>query len=122
MEQRLKQRLIGAVVLVALAVIFIPMLLQGPIERESSSVPIEIPVQPAIGARPQPAPEPRLPVAELPAADDPAPSREAEQPVQAPVAKEKPTAVPPKPAAAASQVPPELASWAVQVGSFGTEA
>jgi DedD protein len=122
MDQRLKQRLIGAVVLVALGVIFIPMFLQGPIERESSSVPIEIPVQPAIGTRSQPLPEPRLPAAELPVAVDPAPQQTAEQPVQTPVAREKPAAVPPKPVAVASQVPPELASWAVQVGSFGTEA
>ena len=40
MQQRLKQRLVGAVVLVALAVIFIPMLLQGPLEREATSIPI----------------------------------------------------------------------------------
>ncbi|HET8700156.1 MAG TPA: SPOR domain-containing protein [Nitrococcus sp.] len=58
MEQRAKQRLIGAVVLVALGVIFIPMLLKGPVERDRSSIPVEIPPQPRV------APVPDIPKAD----------------------------------------------------------
>lgn len=123
MEQRLKQRLIGAVVLLALAVIFIPMLLQGPIERESTSVPIEIPVQSMLSEQTQPAPEPRLPTAVEPSVStEPASQQAVVESIQSPVVSDKPAATPPKPTVIAPQVPPELVSWAVQVGSFGTEA
>lgn len=122
MEQRLKQRLIGAVVLVALAVIFIPMLLQGPIERESTSVPLAIPAQPAVEVRVQAPVEPQVPVTELPEVSDSAPPQSSEPVVQSPVASEKPAAVPPEPSVMSPQLPPELASWTVQVGSFSTEA
>ncbi|HEX5513447.1 MAG TPA: SPOR domain-containing protein [Gammaproteobacteria bacterium] len=129
MQQRLKQRLIGAVVLVALGVIFIPMLLQGPVEREATSIPLEIPPPPAVKVNVQPAaskpdkPEsssatavanpftpstPIAPVAESQAARPPPPAA-------APVAVGEPLAMQP-------QTPPALAAWAVQVGSFGTEA
>lgn len=48
MEPALKQRLIGAAVLVALAVIFLPMLVQGPApESGVSDVPLELPNAPA---------------------------------------------------------------------------
>ena len=44
----MKQRLIGAIVLVALAVIFLPMLVTGPARNSSAdSVPIEVPGAPA---------------------------------------------------------------------------
>jgi DedD protein len=47
MEAALKQRLIGAAVLVALAVIFLPMLVDGPEPQGgSASVPIDIPAAP----------------------------------------------------------------------------
>lgn len=48
MEPALKQRLIGAAVLVALAVIFLPMLIQGPApESGVSDVPLALPNTPA---------------------------------------------------------------------------
>lgn len=48
MEPALKQRLIGAAVLVALAVIFLPMLIQGPApESGVSDVPLDLPDAPA---------------------------------------------------------------------------
>ena len=48
MEPALKQRLIGAAVLVALAVIFLPMLVKGPApESGVSDVPLELPDAPA---------------------------------------------------------------------------
>lgn len=50
MDSALKQRLIGAAVLVALAVIFLPMLLDGPQpESARESVPLDIPAPPETG-------------------------------------------------------------------------
>lgn len=47
MDSALKQRLIGAAVLIALAVIFLPMLVDGPEpQRGTSTVPLDIPVPP----------------------------------------------------------------------------
>jgi cell division septation protein DedD len=47
MDTALKQRLIGAVVLVALAVIFLPMLIKGPAPDSGvSDVPLEVPAAP----------------------------------------------------------------------------
>lgn len=47
MDAALKQRLIGAAVLVALAVIFLPMLVDGPAPQQgTSSVPLSIPTPP----------------------------------------------------------------------------
>ncbi len=47
MDKALKQRLVGASVLVALAVLTLPMLLDGPSESRQDSRPIEIPPRPA---------------------------------------------------------------------------
>lgn len=50
MEPALKQRLIGASVLIALAVIFLPMLIKGPApESGASDVPLELPPAPDDG-------------------------------------------------------------------------
>lgn len=47
MDSRLKQRLVGAAVLVALAVIFLPMLVKGPAPDSGvSDLPLEVPAQP----------------------------------------------------------------------------
>src|SRR5690606_6106367 len=48
MDQSLKQRLVGAIVLVALAVIFLPMLIQGP-APESGAADVSMDVPPAPG-------------------------------------------------------------------------
>ncbi len=42
----MKQRLIGAAVLISLIVIFVPMLLRGPVENRVVEVPVEIPPKP----------------------------------------------------------------------------
>ena len=48
MDPALKQRLVGAIVLVALAVIFLPMLIQGPApESGAADVSLDVPPQPA---------------------------------------------------------------------------
>lgn len=50
MDSSLKQRLVGAIVLVALAVIFLPMLIQGPApESGAADVPLDVQTQPADG-------------------------------------------------------------------------
>ncbi|WP_372381279.1 SPOR domain-containing protein [Xanthomonas sp. NCPPB 1754] len=50
MDTALKQRLIGAIVLVALAVIFVPMLVKGPAPSSGvADVPLEAPAAPANG-------------------------------------------------------------------------
>jgi cell division septation protein DedD len=83
MDSALKQRLIGAAVLVALAMIFLPMLLKGPDPAESGAaqVPLELPAAPdqAFETRelpltlPAPAPEGGVLGLDAapPAADDP---------------------------------------------------
>lgn len=82
MDSALKQRLIGAAVLVALAMIFLPMLLQGPDvgEPDAAQVPLSMPAAPDQEfetrelplAVPQPAGEgPVLGGPSAPAADDP---------------------------------------------------
>lgn len=85
MEPALKQRLIGAAVLVALAVIFLPMLIKGPApESGVADVPLEPPAAPKDGAMEtrelpllEPAPAPDGGALAMPAAGDsaaPAPS------------------------------------------------
>ncbi|RBD39503.1 sporulation protein, partial [Xanthomonas oryzae pv. oryzae] len=50
MDTALKQRLIGAIVLVALAVIFLPMLVKGPAPSSGvADVPLQAPAAPAKG-------------------------------------------------------------------------
>lgn len=70
MEPALKQRLVGAAVLVALAVIFLPMLIKGPApESGVGDVPLEVPPAPAgeFETRELPLLPPRTPAAEEPA-------------------------------------------------------
>ncbi|RZU97990.1 SPOR domain-containing protein [Spiribacter vilamensis] len=52
MEQRIKQRLVGAVVLVALGVIFLPMLLSGPVERTRVDIQLDMPAEPVLDDAP----------------------------------------------------------------------
>lgn len=52
MEQRFKQRLVGAVVLVALGVIFLPMLLSGPVERTRVDIEMDMPDEPTLESAP----------------------------------------------------------------------
>lgn len=136
MNQQLKTRLVGAIVLISLAVIFIPMLLDGG-GQESISVqqglmpdspgyrfePLEIPLQP-----PPPAPTaPRLvdspPPASEPRAEPPPKASPAPSPAPAaapPVAQATPS--PPKPAAPAPSRETTLqVGWVVQVGSFSRQ-
>ena len=144
MEQTLKQRLIGAIVLVSLAVIFIPIILEGP-DDEWTPRSHSIPEQPQMDYRADM--ELQLPpetpvvdetvamevISQPPLESDLQPPVEAvkTQPVAAkvpdPVKVPEPVKATPKPAPPAKQavqaVPkkPSLNGWFVQVGSFGQE-
>lgn len=127
MNKQIKQRLIGAVVLVSLAVIFIPMLLDGgtnstmprfgsniPAQPEFDFEPLEIPLQ---AITPIPTDRPR--VIEQEAALAPTVGQPLqEQPTQEKPAQEKP-ATSPLPATAPTAAP---IRWVVQVGSFSQSA
>ncbi|MCG6900702.1 MAG: SPOR domain-containing protein [Gammaproteobacteria bacterium] len=146
MDQKLKQRLTGAIVLVALAVIFVPIILEGP-DNEWTPRSHSIPEQPQMDYRASmelELPEPLSSKAEpsesviteaLSLQEETAPAHEppAAEEKTAPVAQ-KPvepvvTAPPPPKAAPAAPPPaktekpaePALQGWFVQVGSFGQE-
>lgn len=138
MEQTLKQRLIGAIVLVSLAVIFIPIILEGP-DDEWTPRSHSLPDKPQLDYRADmelvlPAP---TPVAEQQTAveagvkDTPATSEQPAaapvKPARVPVTAAKPVKVEPapkpaaKPAVPAAPAAKPLKGWFVQVGSFGQE-
>ena len=141
MEQKLKQRLVGAIILVSLAVIFIPIILEGPDDeraprntsmpeapRMDYGVDMELALPPVETAETgeienQEYAEPEAPAAVpavVPQAATPAEPVKAEPPPAQPLAP--PTAEPaPAPAAASKKtdslpVPPP--GWYIQVGSF----
>lgn len=129
MNEQLKQRLVGAAVLVLLAVIFIPVILDRPpepaprIERpapppkkpaeefSSRIVPLDAPRTPMVEAErkrkqaavPEPAPQPAAP----PRQPEPAPEPETA------------AAPPPPPEPEPAEAGP--GGWAVQLGSFSSE-
>jgi DedD protein len=131
MDQRLKQRLVGAIVLISLAVIFIPFILEGP-EDEWSPRTQDMPEAPRIdyqaevelplpSAVPEPveAPQPEQTAQESmdlaipePAAAGPA---EPEPPARQAVPPE-PVSKPPAPAATGP-----AGDWVIQVGSFSQQ-
>ena len=131
-EHSFKQRIVGAIVLVALAVIFVPMILSGDRDRDFIDADTVIPEKPpALQSirvleieNPVPPPQPeetvRIPVD----AQSPAPEQEA--PATGKVAKTPPAtpaATPTAPSAGAKTKPAAregkaVLAWAVQVGSF----
>ena len=135
-----KQRMVGALVLVALAVIFLPMLFTREDEQRQIQVDVptapQVPVMPQVQVEPVPVPEPQ-PIAEEPAPpEEVAPVAAAPAPaavVSKPVAAVKPPAV--TPAQAVAQAPAKLdttqkrvdtnglpISWSVQLVSLSNRA
>ncbi len=133
MNEKLKQRLVGAVVLISLAVIFIPMLLDGgerstmpmfgsniPEKPDYQFEPLEIPLQPVppideerpvLIDKPEPEPEAKPePVPEPEAKPEP---KETAPPVEA-----KTPPVAPKPEIKNATGSGKVTAWVVQVGSF----
>lgn len=103
MDLALKQRLVGAIVLIALAVIFLPMLLDGSGTPESLDVEVEIP------ERDEP-PESRF--------EEPDVTAELAEPAEEPDAGNA-TA---EGGEAADTQAPAVTGWVVQVGSFARES
>jgi len=145
MDESLKARLIGAAVLVAVAVLLIPELLSGrksaepqpaaPAEaRGTRTFTIELNGGSAAGdLRPPPVAEAPAPapvaVAEQPAAEPrvAAPAEPALEPVapsEPPAVAKAPAAIPVKPPVQAAPAPAAVTrgGWAVQVGAFGSAA
>jgi len=133
MDVLLKQRLVGAIVLVALGVIFVPMILEGPdrtLVPEMEALPepgIQAPVRP-LDTFPAPDAVPVEPEVAVVQADpgpvtDPATAPAQEQlpePVPLPDIEPEPTA-PTAKAPAAPAVPGPPGNWVVQMGSFSSE-
>lgn len=143
MERRLKERLIGASVLVMLAVIFIPMVLDDSEQVETRITGSNIPPRPEDDfssrivplpggdfARPANAPASSAASAALPPAIEPQAEAKAETPAEAvstvpPVASAAQDTAQPAPAAAARTdgARPDrvgLTAWVVQLGSFSS--
>lgn len=119
LKKRARRRLVGAIALVLLVVVFLPMLLDNEPKPLNQDIAITIPPVPApeaspLPAIPEPVPDP-APAAEpepVPSAADPAPRVEPKSPAPAPAPK--PAAATPKPAAAEGFV--------VQLGAFSNAA
>ncbi|HEC20734.1 MAG TPA: sporulation protein [Gammaproteobacteria bacterium] len=138
MDNQLKQRLVGAVVLVALAVIFIPMLLPGEGELggiRGSNIPAEPDFRfPPVPAAPEAPPAPvaaKVPVGDhepvaLPAKKTESHSQPAAKPSPKPAKKtpakmakkSAPKTVTKAPAKTTSSTTDAAGAWVVQVGSF----
>jgi DedD protein len=124
-RRRGRQRLIGAIAIVLLAVVFVPMLLDSEPRPERKEPTLAIP--PKEGAPQLPAPAPAAEaakVAEAPKASEPPKSSEPPKAASATVAAPKPAAAPPKPTAAPPKPAaeaPKLEGFAVQVGAFRDE-
>ncbi len=113
MDKSLQQKLVGAAVLIALAVIFVPMLFDGKKEAEPVSVKIDVPPKPVydIPNRLPPVPPPDL-KAEAPSA--PAGQAPAAEPAPAQPAVPAPRAEAPEPAKPAKPTPPAEAAKPVK--------
>jgi DedD protein len=137
-----RQRLIGAIVLALLAVVFVPMLLDPEPRSDRAEPLLAIPPregaaplaavtpapEPAQGAKPEVAPpEAARPEAAKPGAEAPSPPPAAVAPkpeakVLAPAAPPPRAATAAKPETRAAAAAPKLEGFAVQVGAFREEA
>ncbi|WP_167145228.1 SPOR domain-containing protein [Pseudomonas sp. OTU750018] len=134
LDKGLKQRMVGALVLLALAVIFLPMLLSR--EDESQRVQVDAPEMPAalqapeVELQPVVVPEPQL-LPDEPIGADAEQSMESGEPVvaeqpAAPVTPVTPAAEPEPVVAAPSPAPSKLdanslpISWSVQLASLSS--
>ena len=142
LDKAYKQRMVGALVLVALAVIFLPMLFsrqdeQRQIQVDAPSAP-EMPVMPQVQVEPVAVPEPQVIAEEPTPVEQPVVQQQAPAPVAPVVAK--PAVAAPKPpvvtpAQAVAQAPAKLdttqkrvdpnglpISWSVQLVSLSNRA
>lgn len=128
----LKQRIIGALVLVSLAVIFVPMMFDEPhSERETTT--IQIPEEPPFPEVEMPEPETtEVPAYRIEEMDPPGPNdsvAEAPEPTEAKVPTESSATGAPSQSEPSAQTEPVAAeftrslegAWVVQLGSFGSD-
>jgi DedD protein len=130
MEVHVRERLIGALVLVAIVVLFVPALLEGPArEADMSEIAdrrsVVIPVQPPSGPERDEKliPEPVPTESGRPVVDEPLPQADPQPAaVTAPAVPRLPATEPVRlPAdASAAGVAPGNKAWAVQLGAFST--
>lgn len=129
MDERLKQRIIGAVVLIVAAVVFLPMLLSG--QDETVQVEVEVPEAPLLDREPiapvEPAELPPAPtVAAMPETLEPAPApvEPGATPEPAPVVEPapEPETVTAAPEPAPEPAPAATGDWVIQLGSFSSAA
>lgn len=127
-RRRGRRRLIGAIALVMLLVVFVPMVLDSEPRPERQAPALEIPSRDNAPPLPAPTPAPAVaakPQAEAPKIDSASSASQASAPVAAVV---KPVEAPaPEKAAAGKSAPmaaatPRLEGFAVQVGAFRDEA
>ena len=132
MNIQLKQRLVGAVVLVSLAVIIIPMLLPGEGSYTRQQQGSAIPAEPDYRFSPLPEPPPAPPVAKAPPVPvedlvtpdtaEPATKKTPTKAVKKPVTKpDLPIdAATPKESSVSKKGDGQATAWVVQVGSFSS--
>lgn len=122
MEIGMKERLIGAVVLVVLGIIIIPFFLKGSSPDNGASQSVTLP--PSDSTAPQQQYTLALSPATAAAGTVLAPSTATSQPVLNPARAQKPVVhdIPRKPVSAAAQAPAPQGKWVVQAGSYGSEA
>ena len=129
MEVRVRERLVGALVLVAIVVLFVPSILKGrdPVPQGTPEQPtrrVEVPVS-LVEPPPQDdvlVPEPELPDAPSPvivAPSAPSVTKPTESPGRVP---EKPPEDAKPSKAAVASAPAEAPAWAVQLGAFSNRA
>ncbi|GMQ88744.1 MAG: hypothetical protein BMS9Abin09_0178 [Gammaproteobacteria bacterium] len=128
MDAPLKQRLVGAIVLVALGVIFVPMILEGPDrtlvpEMAALPVPEDQVISPPLESFPAPDAIPAEPDISTVLADpQPVPESDAAGESAQPVVEPEPEPVAAKPEPENKPAKPgPLGSWVVQMGSFSSE-
>jgi len=117
LDKGLKQRMVGALVLVALAVIFLPMLFNRPDEQRQ--VVVDAPVMPSMPAMPEQSVVPvEVPEPE-PIPEPPQPPQAEAEPMAEPVVTAPPQAEPAKPVSHldANSLP---VSWSVQLASLSS--
>ncbi|HEU0224512.1 MAG TPA: SPOR domain-containing protein [Steroidobacteraceae bacterium] len=129
MEVRVRERLVGAFVLVALVVLLVPALLKGP-QQPQGAVPV-----PQMKSVEVTLDDGRRPDADDALVPEPAPPAGATAPAATGDASERAATTAPRPAPAASDAPPgasepvpanapreaaEQPAWAVQLGAFST--
>jgi len=126
MDVLLKQRLVGAIVLVALGVIFVPMILESPNrtlvpEMEALPEPEDQVISAPLESFPAPDAIPAEPDTAI-ILTDPQPAAMSEAPAEPaqPIAEPEPVVAEPEPETRPAKSEP-LGSWVVQMGSFSSE-